>query len=76
MKIIKVFFLLFSIVSGTLSAEAQISSLAGTWQLVKQGNCLQETADAENNSLQGLRDDMHSRSGPTAQIIRFRNNLT
>ena len=76
MKIIKMFFLLGSIASGTLSVEAQISSLAGTWQLVKEGNCLQATADAENSSLKGLRDDMHSRSGPTAQIIRFRNNLT
>jgi hypothetical protein len=58
------------------TTSAQSSSIAGTWQLVRQGTCLEEIASVEPDSVAGLRDDMHSRSDETAQIVTFRENST
>jgi hypothetical protein len=64
------------VVLAPMMALAQSSSISGSWQLVRQGTCLEEVASVEPDSVAGLRDDMHSRSGATAQVVTFRDNAT
>jgi hypothetical protein len=77
MKLFKVFLSLAfaALVHFTLSAQS--GSILGTWQLVKQGSCLDEspTADQEE-SLENLRSQMHSRTPATAQVVSFKKNST
>ena len=76
MKLPKIFLFLGFILSVHFSLSAQTGSIVGSWQLVKQGNCLDEIASAQADTLQGLRDDMHSRTSATAQIVNFKENMT
>lgn len=63
------------LVHSTLSAQS--GSILGTWQLVKQGSCLDETSTADQEqSLGDLREQMHSRSPVTPQVVSFRKNST
>src|SRR5687768_2814171 len=73
----RIIILLMSFVlSAPIIALAQSSTISGSWQLVRQGTCLDEIASVEPDSVSGLRDDMHSRSGETAQVVTFRDNAT
>ena len=72
MKLLKILFLLGFILSAPLFLSAQ--TIFGTWQLVKQSNCMDEIASAQDTSLQELRADMHSRAGATPQIVSFKEN--
>jgi hypothetical protein len=68
--------LTYLVVFAPMMALAQSSNISGSWQLVRQGNCLDEIASSEPDSVAGLRDEMHSRSGETAQVVTFRDNAT
>lgn len=57
-------------------ASAQPGEIFGTWQLVKQSHCLDENASVEDDSLRGLRDEMHTLSSATPQVVSFRPNAT
>lgn len=73
MKRIQVFFLLAFIALFQFSVSAQ--RIVGNWQLVKQGNCLEESAATdEEPGLENLRKDMHSRTGVTPQVVNFKKN--
>jgi len=74
MKLPKIFFLLGFIVSVPFASSGQ--TIFGTWQLVKESGCLDETASAQDDSLQDLRNEMHSQTPATPQIISFRDNAT
>lgn len=76
MKSIRIFLLLSALTGPILCVQGQASSLAGNWQLVKEGNCLDESPELNNDSLNDLRDEMHTRSGATPQIIQFKANST
>ena len=49
-------------------------SLIGTWQLVKQTNCMQEEIGSENPETDELIEDMHTSQGGTNSVIRFKDN--
>jgi hypothetical protein len=73
----RIIILVISFVSSApIIALAQSSTISGSWQLVRQGTCLDEIASVEPDSVSGLRNDMHSRSGETAQVVTFRDNAT
>ena len=74
MKLLKIFLLLGFIISVQFSISAQIRSIVGNWQLVRQGNCLEETASRQDDTLQSLREDMQSRSSAMPQVVNFREN--
>lgn len=74
MKLLKIFLLPGFIVSFSFSVSAQGPTIVGNWQLVKQSNCLEESASLQTDSLADLRDDMHSRSGILAQVVQFKEN--
>lgn len=61
----------FLIVAAAASpCDAQ--SIMGTWQLVKQSNCIEDEISAESSTEQELLNDMKGQSGPTAQVVRFK----
>lgn len=74
MKLIKALFILGFIVTAPVVVLAQSASLVGTWQLVRQSSCLEETASAQNDTLSDLRNEMHSRTSPTPRVVYFRDN--
>ena len=76
MKLIKIFLVLGFIVSTSFSVSSQIPNIVGTWQLVKQSSCLEEASSLQKDSLGNLRDEMHGRSGVTAQIVSFKENMS
>jgi Endonuclease I len=74
MKLPKVFIFIGFILTLPLSVFAQTGSLVGSWQLVKQSSCLEEPASRQDDSLEGLRNDMHNRASATAQVVSFKGN--
>lgn len=56
-------------------ASAQTGSIVGSWQLVKEGNCLEETASNKDVG-ETLREEMQSRSSPAPQVVNFKENAT
>ncbi|MEX2230893.1 MAG: hypothetical protein WD824_01935 [Cyclobacteriaceae bacterium] len=73
MKLLKIF-LLFGFMTSVESVSAQIRSIVGNWQLVKQGSCLEETASRQDDTLQSLREDMQTRSSVSPLVVNFREN--
>ena len=53
---------------------AQTGDISGTWQLVRQSNCMDETASADDDDSEELRSDMHSRSQATERLVTFKDN--
>jgi hypothetical protein len=58
------------VVFGVFTQQPQI---VGKWQLIKQTSCIEGEIEMTEDE-QGLVNDMNSRSGPTAQIIQFKEN--
>ena len=56
---------------------AQTAKIVGAWQLVKQGTCIDETPSADQDgNLEDLRNQMHSRSPVTPQVVHFKKNAS
>jgi hypothetical protein len=62
------FWLILPILFVAASTNAQ--SLLGTWQMTKEENCIEANLPSESDNT--LADEMKSMSGPSAQIIRFK----
>ena len=58
-----------------LSSFAQTGNIVGSWQLVKEGSCLEETASNKDVG-ETLREEMHSRNSATPQVVNFKENAT
>lgn len=73
-------FICLLVVSLCVSRSANAQSLVGTWQLVREGNCMDEVASAGNtpdsDSTEDLRGDMYSRTSATPRIVSFRENAS
>lgn len=53
---------------------AQSPEIVGTWQLIKHSNCLEEATTGQE-SVDGLRAEMHSRSSAASpQVVSFKSN--
>ena len=70
----KTFICLFLIGASTIVLRAQ--SIVGTWQLVKQTNCLEENMVAANDTAQRMVEDMKAMSASTPQVVTFREKLS
>jgi hypothetical protein len=69
----KTFICLF-LIGFSISSQAQ--SIIGSWQLVKESSCLEETMTAANDSAQGLVQEMKSMAhNPAAQVVTFKEKL-
>ena len=71
----KIFKLTFMFAFLSFAASGQSVSIVGDWQLVKASSCLEETASREADD-QILREEMHSRTSPTPQVVSFKENAT
>lgn len=62
------------IISTGFSLSAQTPGIVGSWQLVKQSSCLEEVIGMQKDSMGNLRMDMHGRTSPSPQVVRFKEN--
>jgi hypothetical protein len=54
------------------SIALNAQSIVGSWQLVKQSNCVEENISAANDSAQRMIEDMKSMSPATPQVVTFK----
>ena len=73
MRTLTPFCLIFFIVFSD-AAQAQTGDIFGTWQLVSQSSCMDETARTDDDDSAALRNDMHSRSQATDRLVTFKDN--
>src|SRR5690349_12335221 len=58
-----------------LTTVGQAQSLVGRWQLVKQTSCIEdETPLNDSTGVEEVLNDMKSMSGPTGNVIEFKEN--
>ena len=77
MKLLKISLSLAFAILLPFTLSAQSGGIVGSWQLVKQGSCLEETPTADQEqSLENLRRQMQSRTPVTAQVVNFKKNST
>jgi hypothetical protein len=76
MKLAQILFPLGFVFLSDVSAFAQDGNIVGEWQLVKQSTCMQESANNEDETLESLRDDMHSRTSASPKTVSFRANAS
>ncbi|HEY9487522.1 MAG TPA: hypothetical protein VIQ51_04280 [Chryseosolibacter sp.] len=74
MKLSKTLLVSVSIMALYFSVTAQAQQIVGTWQLVKQSTCLENSTRNQDDSLERLRNEMHSQAGATAQVVNFKSN--
>jgi hypothetical protein len=65
---------LFLILFAVLSYSGFSQSLIGSWQLVKQTSCIDTELADEDETVQGMIDDMKSRNDQTPQVLRFKDS--
>jgi len=51
-------------------------TLVGSWQLVKQTNCVEDDEELSADGAEDVLSDMKSMAGPTPQVLRFKDNNT
>lgn len=51
-------------------------SIVGTWQLVKQTTCMDDKTELSADGVEEVLQDMKKMSGPTAQVLRLKDNNT
>ena len=73
MKLFKILLLPALILCIQFPVSAQIGNIVGSWQLVKEGTCLEETASRKDVG-ETLREEMQSRSSATPQVVNFKDN--
>lgn len=71
MKTTLTFLFLFWVVTTGLS-----QSIVGTWQLVKQTTCMDDDTELSADGAEELLQDMKKMGGPTAQVLRLKDNNT
>jgi hypothetical protein len=51
-------------------------SIVGSWQLIKQSNCVESELEEEEGGVKEMVNDMKGLSGAEPQIIEFKDNNT
>jgi hypothetical protein len=51
-------------------------SIVGTWQLVKQTTCMDDNTELSADGVEEVLEDMKKMSGPSAQVLRLKDNNT
>ena len=59
-----------------ISIALRAQSIVGSWQLVKETNCMEEQMSTDNDSASNMLEDMKSMSSPSAQVVTFKEKLT
>lgn len=59
-----------------LTTHVRAQSIIGSWQLIKQTNCLEENMTAASDSAQELIADMKSMSSTIPLVVNFKEKMT
>ena len=59
-----------------ISIALRAQSIVGSWQLVKETNCMEEQMSTDNDSASNMLEDMKSMSSPSAQVVTFKEKMT
>jgi outer membrane lipoprotein-sorting protein len=51
-------------------------SIVGSWQLVKQSNCMEENMTAANDTAQRMLEDMKDMGSASAQVVVFKEKMS
>lgn len=73
MKLQKIF-LLTALTISFYSSPGQ--NIVGSWQLVKQSNCLDEQANEQADEPGDLRQEMHAQSSAGQRVVSFKSNAS
>ena len=68
----KVLLFLLAFIICCVAGQAQ--SIVGSWQLMKQLNCLDEKISVNDAGIQEVMNDMNGMSNQTPQVIQFKEN--
>lgn len=60
---------------GSFSFGVRAQSIVGSWQLVKQSNCMDENMTAANDTAQRMIEDMKEMGSPSAQVVVFKEKM-
>jgi len=60
----------------SVSTLIHAQSIVGSWQLVKQTNCMEDNLTADTGDAQALVDEMKSMSPGTPQVVTFKEKMT
>ena len=60
---------------GSFSFGVRAQSIVGSWQLVKQSNCMEENMTAANDTAQRMIEDMKEMGSPSAQVVVFKEKM-
>lgn len=60
---------------GSLPFNTRAQSIVGSWQLVKQSNCMEENLTATNDSAQRMIEDMKDMGSASAQVVVFKEKM-
>ena len=63
---------IFTLLSLGFSTMLQAQSIIGSWQLVRETNCVEEHITTDNDDVQNLTNDMKAMSSPTPRIVTFK----
>ena len=63
---------IFTVLSLGFSTMLQAQSIIGSWQLVRETNCVEEHITADSDNVQNLTNDMKAMASPMAQVVTFR----
>lgn len=68
--------LLFFLVLILCCLSGYTQTIVGSWQLMKQSNCMNEKISVDDPGVNDVLNDMNGMSGQTPQVIQFRSNQT
>lgn len=68
--------LLFLLTVNLCCVAGKAQTIVGSWQLMKQSNCVDDKVSVDDAGMQDVLNDMNSMSNPTPQVIQFKDNQT
>lgn len=74
MNIMKITFLSCFFLTAYLNTFGQDGNIVGSWQLVKQGSCVEEAENSDEDAGADLRHEMGSST--SGQVVTFKDNST
>jgi len=63
---------IFTLLSLGFTTMLQAQSIIGSWQLVRESNCVEEHITADSDDVQNLTNDMKAMASPSPQVVTFK----
>jgi len=67
--------LLFSFILMIICCSSSYAqTIVGSWQLMKQSDCMDDKISVDDEGVQDVLNDMNKMSSPTPQVVQFKDN--